>query len=141
MAALLHEVGGYVSNRSHHKHSYYLIANSEIFGLNREETVLAAHVARYHRRSGPKPSHPEYMSLPRESRVTVSKLAAILRVADALSRGHVHSPCNLQFERQGDDLIICVPTRSDLLLEQRAIHAKADLFEEIYGMKVRLELS
>ncbi len=141
VAALLHEVGGYVSNRSHHKHSYYLIANSEIFGLNREETVLAAHVARYHRRSGPKPSHPEYMSLPRESRVTVSKLAAILRVADALSRGHVHSPCNLQFERQGDDLIISVPTRSDLLLEQRAIHAKADLFEEIYGMKVRLELS
>ena len=91
VAALLHEVGGYVSNRSHHKHSYYLIANSEIFGLNREETVLAAHVARYHRRSGPKPSHPEYMSLPRESRVTVSKLAAILRVADALSRGHVHA--------------------------------------------------
>ncbi len=141
VAALLHEVGGYVSNRSHHKHSYYLIANSEIFGLNREETVLAAHVARYHRRSGPKPSHQEYMSLPRESRVTVSKLAAILRVADALARGHVHAPCNLQFERQGDDLIICIPNMADLFLEQRAVHAKADLFEEIYGMKVRLELS
>ena len=141
VAALLHEVGGYVSNRSHHKHSYYLIANSEIFGLNREETVLAAHVARYHRRSGPKPSHQEYMSLPRESRVTVSKLAAILRVADALSRGHVHAPCNLQFQRQGDDLIVCIPNMADLLLEQRAVHAKADMFEDIYGMKVRLELA
>jgi exopolyphosphatase / guanosine-5'-triphosphate,3'-diphosphate pyrophosphatase len=141
VAALLHEVGGYVSNRSHHKHSYYLIANSEIFGLNREETVLAAHVARYHRRSGPKPSHPEYMSLPRESRVLVNKLAAIIRVADALSRGHVHAPCNLRFERQGDDLIVCVPNASDLLLEQRAVHAKADLFEDIYGMKIRLELT
>ncbi len=140
-AALLHEIGGYVSNRSHHKHSYYLIANSEIFGLNREETILAAHVARYHRRSGPKPSHPEYMSLPRESRVTVSKLAAILRVADALSRGHVHAPCNLQFERQGDDLIICVPNATDLLLEQRAVQAKADMFEDIYGMKIRLEVT
>ena len=92
-------------------------------------------------RSGPKTSHPEYMSLPRESRVTVSKLAAILRVADALSRGHVHAPCNLQFERQGDDLIICVPNTNDLLLEQRAVCAKADMFEDIYGMKVRLELS
>jgi exopolyphosphatase/guanosine-5'-triphosphate,3'-diphosphate pyrophosphatase len=140
VAALLHEVGGYVSNRSHHKHSYYLIANSEIFGLNREETVLAAHVARYHRRSGPKPSHPEYMSLPRESRVTVSKLAAILRVADALSRGHDHGPCTLHFERHGDDLIVCVPNITDLLLEQRAVHAKSDMFEDIYGMKVRLEL-
>jgi len=141
VAGLLHEVGAYVSNRSHHKHSFYLIANSEIFGLNREETVLAAHVARYHRRSGPKPSHPEFMSLPRESRVTVSKLAAILRVADALSRGHVHAPSSLQFERQGDDLIVCVPNITDLLLEQRAVQTKSDLFEDIYGMKVRLELS
>ena len=54
-AALLHDVGTFVSYNRHHKHSYYLIANSEIFGLNREETILAAHVARYHRRSGPKP--------------------------------------------------------------------------------------
>jgi exopolyphosphatase/guanosine-5'-triphosphate,3'-diphosphate pyrophosphatase len=141
VAALLHEIGGYVSNRSHHKHSYYLIANSEIFGLNRDETSLAALVARYHRRSGPKSSHPEYMSLPRESRVLVNKLAAILRVADALSRGHVHAPVNLRFERQGDDLIICVPDASDLLLEQRAVHAKADLFEDIFGLKIRLELT
>ena len=89
VAGLLHEIGGFVSNRSHHKHSYYLIANSEIFGLNREEILLAAHVARYHRRSGPKPSHQEYMSLPREARVTVNKLAALLRVADALARGHI----------------------------------------------------
>jgi exopolyphosphatase / guanosine-5'-triphosphate,3'-diphosphate pyrophosphatase len=141
VAALLHEVGNFVSNRSHHKHSYYLIANSEIFGLNREETTLAAHVARYHRRSSPKPSHQEYMSLPRESRVTVSKLAAILRVADALSRGHVHAPGNFQFERQGDDLIVLVPNMTDLRLEQRAVHAKSDMFEDIYGMKLRLELS
>ncbi len=89
VAGLLHEIGGFVSNRSHHKHSYYLIANSEIFGLNREEITLVAHVARYHRRSGPKPSHLEYMALPREARVTVNKLAALLRVADALARGHV----------------------------------------------------
>jgi len=81
------------------------------------------------------------MSLPRESRVTVSKLAAILRVADALSRGHAHASCNLQFERHGDDLIVSVPDMTDLLLEQRAVHAKADMFEDIYGMKLRLELS
>ena len=121
VAGLLHEVGGFVSNRSHHKHSYYLIANSEIFGLNRDEIVLAAHVARYHRRSGPKPSHPEYMALPREARVTVNKLAAMLRVADALARGHVRSAAELRFERQGDDLIVCVPGVADLLLEERAI--------------------
>jgi exopolyphosphatase/guanosine-5'-triphosphate,3'-diphosphate pyrophosphatase len=138
VAGLLHEIGGYVSNRSHHKHSCYLIANSEIFGLNREETTIVAQVARYHRRSGPKASHLEYMSLPRETRVTVMKLAALLRVADALARGHIRRASDLQFERQGDDLIICVPGQTDLVLEERAIVAKGDLFEDIYGLKIRL---
>ena len=86
--ALLHEVGGFVSSRAHHKHSEYLIANSEIFGLNRGEIDLVAQIARYHRRSVPQASHPVYMALPRESRVVVNKLAAMLRVADALIRGH-----------------------------------------------------
>ena len=139
VACLLHEIGGFVSNRSHHKHSQYLIANSEIFGLNREEIAIVAHVARYHRRSGPKPSHLEYMSLPRESRVTVNKLASLLRVADALARGHIRRAGDLHFEREGDDLIICIPGVADLILEDRAIDAKADLFEDVYGMKVRLE--
>ena len=139
VAGLLHEVGGFVSSRSHHKHSYYLIANSEIFGLNRDEIAMVAQVARYHRRSGPKPSHIEYMALPRETRVVVNKLAALLRVADALARGHVRQARDLRFERQGDDLIVCIPGVPDLLLEERAIAAKGDLFEDIYGMKVRLE--
>jgi exopolyphosphatase/guanosine-5'-triphosphate,3'-diphosphate pyrophosphatase len=139
VAGLLHEIGQFVSSRSHHKHSYYLIANSEIFGLNRDEISIVALVARYHRRSGPKPSHQEYMALSRETRVTVNKLAALLRVADALARGHVRNARDLRFERQGDDLIICVPGVADLLLEERALEAKGDLFEDIYGLKVRLE--
>ena len=108
--------------------------------FNREEILLAAHVARYHRRSGPKPSHQEYMSLPREARVTVNKLAALLRVADALARGHIRHANQVHFEHRGDDLIVCISGVADLLLEERAMAAKADLFEDIYGMKVRLEM-
>ncbi len=139
VAGLLHEVGGFVSSRSHHKHSGYLIANSEIFGLNRDEIAVVAQVARYHRRSGPKPSHAEYVALARETRVTVNKLAALLRVADALARGHVRQARDLHFERQGDDLVVAIPGVADVLLEERAIAGKGDLFEDIYGLKVRLE--
>ncbi len=139
VAGLLHEIGSVVSSRAHHKHSYYLIANSEIFGLNRQETLIVAHVARYHRRAVPRPTHIDYMNLPREARVVVNKLAALLRVADALIRGHLSQPGELRFERQGDELIVYVPDGIDLLLERRAIAAKGDLFEDIYGMKVRLE--
>ena len=139
VAGILHEIGSFVSNRSHHKHSYYLIVNSEIFGLNREELRVVAHISRYHRRSAPKPSHDDYMALPRQTRVVVNKLAAILRVADAFARGHIQQIRDIQFERVGDDLVVYVSGVADLLLEQRAIAAKGDLFEDIYGMRVRLE--
>ncbi len=139
VAGLLHEVGGFVSSRSHHKHSYYLIANSEIFGLNRTEIEIVAHVARYHRRSGPKPSHVEYLSLPREIRVVINKLSAILRVADAVSRGQIRNVQELRVQRLDDELVVGVPGAPDLLLEQRAISLKGDMFEDIYGLRVRLE--
>jgi len=139
VAGLLHEVGGFVSSQAHHKHSYYLIINSEIFGLNRNEIEIVAHIARYHRRSVPKRSHPEYNALSRETRVVVNKLAALLRVADALSRGHAQKVDDVRFQRQGDELLIFLPGAADLILEQRAIASKGDLFEDIYGMKIRLE--
>jgi exopolyphosphatase / guanosine-5'-triphosphate,3'-diphosphate pyrophosphatase len=139
VAGLLHEVGGFVSSRAHHKHSEYLIANSEIFGLNRNEIVLVSQLARYHRRSVPRPSHPTYMALPRESRVVVNKLAAILRVADAMIRGHRRRVSDFNFQRHGDDLIVSLPRGRDLLLEERALENKGDLFEDIYGVKIRLE--
>jgi exopolyphosphatase/guanosine-5'-triphosphate,3'-diphosphate pyrophosphatase len=139
VAGLVHELGGFVGTPAHHKHSYYLIVHSEIFGLNRDEIEIVAHVARYHRRSAPKPSHTEYASLPRETRIVINKLAAILRVADALSRGRLYPGSDLRLERQGDDLIIQVPGASDLTLERRALAVRRDLFEDIYGMSVRVE--
>jgi exopolyphosphatase/guanosine-5'-triphosphate,3'-diphosphate pyrophosphatase len=139
VAAILHEVGGFVSNRAHHKHSFYLISNSEVYGLRRDEMQIVALVARYHRRGLPDASHAEYMVLPRESRMIVSKLAAILRVADSLDRGHAQQIRDIQFERQGDEFVLYVRGVPDLSLERRALAVKADLFEEVYGMRVRLE--
>ncbi len=96
-------------------------------------------VARYHRRNVPQPTHLEYMMLPRESRMAVSKLAAILRVADALDRGHAQQISDFQVQREGQDFVLYVRGVPDLALERRALEAKADLFEEIYGLRVRLE--
>ncbi len=139
VAGLLHDVGGYISGRAHHKHSYYVVANSEIFGLRREELQIVAHAARYHRRSVPKPTHLEYVSLPRDSRMIISKIAAILRVADALDRGHAQQVREIQFQRLPGELVMVIPGVPDLTLERRALTLKADLFEDIYGLRVRLE--
>ena len=92
LAALLHDIGLYVSPRGHHKHSAYLITHSEIMGLSPRTVKLVAQVARYHRRNTPKPQHTDYQNLAREDRLMVSKLASILRLADALDRNHACAP-------------------------------------------------
>ena len=141
VAGILHEAGKFVSNRAHHKHSYYLIANSEVFGLRRDELQVVADVARYHRRAEPKATHFEYLTLPREDRVAVNKLAAILRVADALERGHAQQVRDFQVELRPGELILYVSGVTDLTLERQAIAEKGDMFEDTYGLTVRLEES
>ncbi len=139
VAALLHEIGTFVSGRAYHKHSFYLIANSEISGLKQEEIQLIAHVARYHRRSRPKPAHVEYMALPRDRRLTINKMAAILRVADALDAGRAQHLRNITFRITDEELEIIISTSADVSLEERMLSMQGDLFEDIYGLRIRLE--
>jgi exopolyphosphatase/guanosine-5'-triphosphate,3'-diphosphate pyrophosphatase len=134
IAGILHDIGIFVNPRSHHKHSMYLIQNSELFGLSRRDIFLVALIARYHRRATPKAVHQEYASLDREERLVVAKLAAILRVADALDRSHSLRIAGIDCAREKDRFVISVPNVDDLTLEQVALQNKGDMFEEVYGM-------
>jgi exopolyphosphatase/guanosine-5'-triphosphate,3'-diphosphate pyrophosphatase len=139
VAALVHEVGTFVSSRAHHKHSFYLIAHSEILGLTQDELLTVANIARYHRRSRPKPSHPDYITLPRERRIIVNKLAALLRLADALDISRTQQVNDFKCRIDNNGLIISVDGAADLTFEHRSIAEKGDMFQDIYGLDVRLE--
>lgn len=139
VAAILHEVGTFVSSRAHHKHSYYLIANSEVLGLTQDELLMVANIARYHRRSRPKPSHLDYIALPRERRMIVNKLAALLRVADALDISRTQQIHEFQCRIDNNGLIISVKGGAALILEQRSLAEMSDMIRDIYGLDVRLE--
>ena len=135
IAALLHEVGMFIGDRSHHKHSMYIIMNSELFGLTRKDIALIALVARYHRRATPRPYHEEYTTLDRDSRIAVAKMAAILRVADALDRDHMQQVRAMTFSREPGQFVIAISDAVDLTLERLALREKGNLFEEVFGMK------
>ncbi|NBR91949.1 MAG: Ppx/GppA family phosphatase [Actinobacteria bacterium] len=85
-AALLANVGVVVSHAKHHLHSYYLIRNSELMGLTDREIELIAQIARYHRKSVPKPEHAEFSALSPSDQRLVRGLAALLRVAIGLDQ-------------------------------------------------------
>jgi exopolyphosphatase / guanosine-5'-triphosphate,3'-diphosphate pyrophosphatase len=140
VAALLHEVGLYVSNRSYHKHSMYLIRNSELFGLGKRDVLLASLVARYHRRASPQPTHEGYNTLDREGRVAVAKMAAMLRVAIALDESRSQRIHEIVCLREGGRLVISIPRVEDLSLEQLALKQNGALFEETFGTPVLLRM-
>lgn len=138
VAALLHEAGLFIGTASYHKHSMYLIQNSELFGLSKNDLRLVSLVARYHRRASPKSSHAGYAQLDREQRIAVSKLAAILRVADALDDSHSGRAGQIRCSREKSRLVVTVSNVTDLSLEQLALQQKGTLFEEIFGLQVLL---
>ncbi len=139
VAAILHEVGNFITPKAHHKHSYYIIHNSEIFGLSMADIETIALVARYHRHSPPKPTHEGYNDLSREDRMRVSKMAAILRVADALDRPHAQRVRDITTRITDNKLHIGLGDVPDAAIEQLALAEKADLFQHIFGLDVSLE--
>ncbi len=139
VAAILHEVGTYVSPRAHHKHSEYIILNSEVFGLDRMDVTIVALVARYHRHSIPVLDHPSYAALTTDDRIRVSKLAALLRVADALERTHAQRVSQIEIRRDAGKLRIRLPGLADAAVERLAMASKADLFEQVFGLGVVID--
>ena len=138
VAALLHECGGYISPRSHHKHSFYIIQNSEIFGLSRLDVTMISLVARYHRGAGPRLRHQAYAALSGKERMRVAKMSAILRVADALERAHLQRVSDFHVDILPGKMRLTLAGVYDASVKRLAMQSKGDLFHDIFGLEVVL---
>lgn len=140
-AAILHESGGFLQSKAHHKHSLYLISHSEIFGLGQDDVNLIALISRYHRNSGPKPNHLIYNDLSDKKKIKVTKLASILRIADALEKSHTGRIQNIEVKINKNKLIISLLGIQDASVERLAMKSKGDLFQDIFGLEIIIEES
>jgi exopolyphosphatase/guanosine-5'-triphosphate,3'-diphosphate pyrophosphatase len=68
----------------------------------------------------------------------VLKLAAILRVADALDRGHSQRIKRFAMEKSEAELVLRCEYQGDISIERYGLSAKGDMFEEVFGMRVVL---
>ena len=141
--ALLANVGLTVSHSQHHKHSYYVIRNSDrLVGFTDDEIELVAQVARYHRRSAPKPSHPEWAALAPERRELVRTLAGILRVAIGLDRSHAGLVPEIRVHERDGALVVgavAVDPDADLALELFAASERMGLLADVLDVPVVVE--
>jgi len=144
VAALLHDAGASIGFTRHHRHSYYLIRHGDLTGFAAEEVETIAAIARYHRGARPKGRHPEWRQLDPWRRQSVEKLAAILRVADGLDRGHRQAVASVSCRVRQKKVVFEVAAASGrhgpegIAPELAGALRKSKLFARVFGRRVVL---
>jgi exopolyphosphatase / guanosine-5'-triphosphate,3'-diphosphate pyrophosphatase len=136
-AALLHDVGHMVSHRGHHKHGEYLALNGDVAGLEGRDRAIVAALVRYHnRKSAPAGHHVAYSSLNNNDQRIVRRLAAILRIAEALDHSHRQRVTNLHASFQRGAVGLQITATGDVTEDLRDAIRSAELFEKEFHVRL-----
>lgn len=136
-SSLLHGIGHYVSYKKHHKHTHYLIVNSDLDGFSPEEVEIMGAVARHNRKPFDKKKDGHHVS--KAGRQVVAALASILRIADGLDRSHFGVVKSLDCRVLAKSVTITVDARQDAELEIWQAKERSDLFERVFKRKVSIQ--
>jgi exopolyphosphatase/guanosine-5'-triphosphate,3'-diphosphate pyrophosphatase len=140
--ALLHDVGHMVSHRGHHKHGEYLTLNGDIVGLEGRDRAVVATLVRYHnRKSQPAGHHVAYSSLHNNDQRIARRLAAILRIAEALDHSHRQRVTTLRASFQRGAVGLQIQARGDATEDLRDAHRSAELFEKEFHVQLHFRQS
>ena len=140
-AALLCNIGLFVSHAGHHRHSYYVIRNAELLtGFTDREIELIAQIARYHRKGLPRSAHTEFAALSKPDQRLVRCCAGLLRIAIGLDRTHGARVGALQATVSKEGLTVLALGRegSDIGLELFSASQRTDLLAEALGLPVEV---
>jgi exopolyphosphatase/guanosine-5'-triphosphate,3'-diphosphate pyrophosphatase len=142
-AAMLYEVGDYVNRNGHHRHTYYIIANSEILGYTPQQRRIIGSIARYLGKSRPTPGDGPMSSLSPEEQENVTKASVLLRVARALHMGRSQSVERvLVSARSGKVAMKLTPRgKASVDLEVWSIEKDRDYFREVFGRELSVAAS
>ncbi len=138
-AAILHDIGKYLNIKNHYKHSYYIIMATDILGLNNIETEIVANIAIYHSRKLPSSDTSSYKFLSYQQKVIISKLLAILRLADALDRSHAQKIDSIEVKLKDNELFIIVDSNKNILIDEWTFKEKSSFFKEVFGINAYLK--
>ena len=135
--ALLHDTGHLISHRGHHKHGEYLALNGDIPGLEGRDRAIAAALVRYHnRKSEPAGRHTTYSSLNNADKRVTRRLAAILRIAEALDHSHRQRVVKVRTSFQRGAVGLQVHARGDATVDLRDANRSAELFEKEFHVRL-----
>lgn len=136
ISSILHDVGTFVNYINHEVHSYEIIKNTSIIGLSDNELNIIANIIRYHEDENISlEKDPNYYVLSEKDRMTVSILAAILKLSEALDSSHLQKIEDLKISVTSDAIYFSLVAKEDILLEEWNFKNSAYFFEEVIGIK------
>jgi exopolyphosphatase/guanosine-5'-triphosphate,3'-diphosphate pyrophosphatase len=139
-AALLHDIGVFLSFVNHQAHTYYLIRHADLIGFDQAEIATIAALARYHRKGRPRPEHTEFAELDKRGQSIVNRLYVLLRLAERLERSHHGVIQRARFRRVGADSIrLVVKAEGDCSLELLAVEKDQRAFAKAFGCQLVVE--
>jgi CHAD domain-containing protein len=138
-AAILHDVGWSEGQKNHHKTSMKLILSDPQLPFTKNERLICASIARYHRKRLPKKTDANLRGLKPLERKNTEKLAALMRIADALDASH-HSVINtLTVRTKGGKTVITAKATGEVESENAAFTEKKDLFMKAFSSDILVE--
>jgi len=137
-ASRLHDIGLSLCEKGHHKHGAYLVTNARLAGFWPAETEAISQIVRYHRGKAPSMAHEAFCHLKPWTQHVVEKLAAIIRIADALDRTRRQSVREVRLVPDGDDLTLIVTGTGDLKPELESLKEKGKLLFRLLDREVNV---
>ncbi len=141
-AAMMVEVGKFMSHQGHHRHTQYIIANSEIFGFSPEQRLIVANIARYQGKTRPDPLDRYMRPLPADEQLRVARAVLLLRLAVALNQDRASAVVGLHTRVSPKRVVIeILPGRGGAELEAWAIKKEAPYFLEVFRKTLLVEVA
>lgn len=135
-AALLHDIGWQSGGKGHHRASMQMILESPLLPFDDQERAVVGCIARYHRRGLPGLIHPLYAALETREQEAVSKLAALLRLAEGLDHDHKQRIKDMTCRIRPRKVVVRASAARHSLELARETLDKADLFVLVYRRKL-----
>jgi exopolyphosphatase/guanosine-5'-triphosphate,3'-diphosphate pyrophosphatase len=138
LGSLLHDIGEHVSMEGHEHHTAYLIEHGRLRGFDPSEVAILACLGRFHKRGTPKVSFEPFGQLSAVDRERVTRMVALLQVADALDRSHGGPVRDVDVFATPGLVEVVVDADDDIDLELWGLRRKRDLFEKVFDCRLEV---
>ncbi len=136
-AGILHDTGTLVDYNDHHKHGHYLVMGAGLPGFDHRELAIVALLVRSHRKRMRAPGALGAL-LVADDKGRLARMAACLRLAEALERTRDQGVRDVSAERDGRGVALVLQVDGDPELPVWAAADDARVLGRTLGVEVRL---